>query len=83
MELVIYMIEEQGLWDATVVVYLDNQGVIGSFDRGQSCNWEANLSKTIRRTLSHAESWARRSFGSSLPLRSQWSYNPYLSHVLV
>lgn len=48
LELLIYMMEEQGLHNVHVLVHSDNQGVIGAFDKGRSRNFEVNLS--IRRS---------------------------------
>jgi hypothetical protein len=42
-ELMVYAIEELGLHDANLIVYSDNQGVIGAFDKGRSRNYEMNL----------------------------------------
>ncbi len=42
-ELVIYTLEEHGIHDALVTVHYDNQGVIGSFDKGRSHSISMNL----------------------------------------
>ncbi len=42
-ELVIYTLEEHGIHDVSVTVHSDNQGVIGSFDKGWSCSISTNL----------------------------------------
>ncbi len=42
-ELVIYTLEEHGIHDASVTVHSYNQGVIGSFDKGQSHSISMNL----------------------------------------
>jgi hypothetical protein len=39
----VYAIEELALCDANLIVYSDNQGIIGAFDKGQSRNYEMNL----------------------------------------
>jgi hypothetical protein len=36
--------EEQGIRDSHIILHSDNQGVIGAFDKGQSRNFEVNLS---------------------------------------
>jgi hypothetical protein len=43
LELMVYAIEELGLHDANLVIFSDNQGVIGAFDKGQSHNYKMNL----------------------------------------
>jgi hypothetical protein len=48
LELLIYVLEEQGIKDSHVLIHSDNQGVIGAFDKGRSRNFEVNLS--IRRS---------------------------------
>lgn len=48
LELLIYILEEQCLSDVHLLIHLDNQGVIGAFDKGRSRNFEVNLS--IRRS---------------------------------
>ncbi|SJL01331.1 uncharacterized protein ARMOST_04651 [Armillaria ostoyae] len=47
-ELMIYTLEERGIHDVSVTVHSDNQGVIGSFDKGQSRSISMNL--TIQRS---------------------------------
>jgi len=44
LELLIYMMEEQGIRNSHIILHSDNQGLIGAFDKGQSCNFEVNLS---------------------------------------
>ncbi len=39
----IYTLEEQGIHDASVTVHSDNQGIIGSFDKGCSRSFSMNL----------------------------------------
>ncbi|KAF7354418.1 Reverse transcriptase ribonuclease h [Mycena venus] len=48
LELLIYTIEEWGWHNCNLLVHSDNQGIIGAFDKGRSCNHEINLS--IRRS---------------------------------
>jgi hypothetical protein len=43
LEFMVYTIEELGLHDANLIVHSDNQGVIGTFDKGRSRNFEMNL----------------------------------------
>jgi hypothetical protein len=50
LELLIYIIEEQGLRDVHLLVHSDNKGVISAFDKGRSRNFKINLS--IRRSAS-------------------------------
>ncbi len=42
-ELVIYVVEERGVHDASIIVHSDNQGFIGSFDKGCSHSISMNL----------------------------------------
>ncbi|SJL14075.1 uncharacterized protein ARMOST_17530 [Armillaria ostoyae] len=42
-ELVIYAVMERGIQDASIIVHSDNQGVIGSFDKGRSRSFSMNL----------------------------------------
>jgi hypothetical protein len=44
LELLIYVLEEQGIRDSHIILHSDNQGVIGAFDKGQSRNFKVNLS---------------------------------------
>jgi hypothetical protein len=34
LELLIYMLEEQKIYDAHILLHSDNQGIIGAFDKG-------------------------------------------------
>lgn len=49
-ELIVYILEAKGIHEATILVRSDNQGTIGSLDKGRSHNIHFNLS--IRRTYS-------------------------------
>lgn len=50
LELLVYLIEEAGHHDCHLTVHSDNQGVIGSYNKGRCTNFEANA--CIRRTTS-------------------------------
>lgn len=49
-EFVIYALEEKGFENSHVIVFSDNQGIIGAFDKGRSRNFQVNLS--LRRACS-------------------------------
>ena len=46
-EVLIYILEDMGLSNVTLLIHSDNQGTIGSLAKGHSCNFHINLS--IRR----------------------------------
>jgi hypothetical protein len=47
-EILVYILEAMGMGNTRLIIYSDNQGTIGSFDKGRSRNFHINLS--VRRT---------------------------------